>query len=87
MVLWLTLWLGPISASGWQADLGEEKMSNSYATISALIFAVVAIVHLLRLLNRWAVDVGPFSVPMSVSWIGLLISALLSVWGFMQLAH
>jgi hypothetical protein len=61
-------------------------MSNYYAAISALIFVVVAIGHLIRLLNRWTVQLGPFSVPMSVSWAGLVIAALLSIWGFMQLA-
>jgi hypothetical protein len=55
-----------------------------YAVISALIFAVVAIGHLIRLLNRWTVQLGPFSVPMWVSWVGLLIAVLLSIWGFMQ---
>jgi hypothetical protein len=55
-----------------------------YAVVSALIFAVVAVGHVIRILNRWAVHLGPFSVPMSVSWIGLVISALISVWGFAQ---
>jgi hypothetical protein len=32
------------------------------------------------------VQLGPYSVPMSVSWAGLVISALLSIWGFMQVA-
>jgi hypothetical protein len=50
-------------------------MSTYYALVSALIFAVVAAAHLLRLVNRWAVQVGPYSVPMSVSWIGLVIAA------------
>jgi len=58
-----------------------------YALVSALIFAVAAAAHLLRLVNRWAVQVGPYSVPMSVSWIGLVIAALISVWGFSQFAH
>ncbi len=62
-------------------------MSTFYALASALIFAVVAAAHAIRLVNRWAVQVGPFSVPMSVSWIGLVIAALISVWGFAQLAH
>jgi hypothetical protein len=59
-------------------------MSNSYATISALIFALVAIAHLVRLVKQWAVQIGPTSVPMSVSWIGLIIAALLAIWGFYQ---
>ena len=61
-------------------------MSTYYALVSSLIFAVVAAAHLLRLLSRWAVQVGPYSVPMSVSWIGLVIAALISVWGFTQIS-
>jgi hypothetical protein len=62
-------------------------MSNYYAAISALIFALVALGHLLRIVKRWTVQIGPLAVPMSVSWIGLLITALLSIWGFMQLGQ
>ena len=60
-------------------------MSNHYAVVSALVFAVVAIAHLVRILRRWTVHIGPYSVPMSLSWIGLLIAALLALWGFTQL--
>lgn len=59
-------------------------MSNVYATISALIFALVAIAHLVRLVKQWAVQIGPASIPMSVSWIGLIIAAVLAIWGFYQ---
>ncbi len=47
-------------------------MSNSYAALSALIFAVVALAHLVRLINRWAVQIGPYKVSMNVSWAGLV---------------
>ena len=60
-------------------------MSTSYAAVSAAIFAVVAIAHLIRILRSWTVRIGPYAVPMSLSWIGLAIAALLSIWGFMQL--
>ena len=60
-------------------------MLNDYAAVSALIFAVVAIVHLIRILRGWAVHIGPYSVPMSLSWVGLVIAALLAIWGFTQL--
>jgi len=63
----------------------EKLMSHYYAIISALIFAIVAAAHLVRLFRRWTVQVGPLSVPMSVSWAGLVVSALLAVWGFQQL--
>jgi hypothetical protein len=60
-------------------------VSKFYAVVSALIFAVVTLAHLIRISKRWTVQVGPFTVPMSVSWIGLVIAALLTIWGFMQL--
>jgi len=62
-------------------------MSTYYAVVSALIFAIVAVAHAIRLVNRWTVQVGTFAVPMSVSWIGLVIAALISAWGFAQFAH
>ena len=62
-------------------------MSISYAAVSALIFVIVAVVHLARLVKSWPVQVGSFAVPMSLSWIGLQVSALLAIWGFMQLGH
>jgi hypothetical protein len=62
-------------------------MLGSYVAISAAIFAVVAVVHLARLLKSWPVQIGSCAVPMSVSWIGLPVSALLAIWGFMQLGH
>jgi hypothetical protein len=37
-------------------------MSNSYAVVSALIFPLVAVGHLVRLINRWTVQIGPYNV-------------------------
>jgi hypothetical protein len=60
-------------------------MSNSYAIVSALIFAVVAIMHVVRLINQWPVVIGPYNVSMNVSWVALVVAALIAIWGFMQL--
>ena len=60
-------------------------MSNFYAAASALIFALVALAHLVRLINRWAVQIGPYKVSTNVSWAALVVSALIAIWGFMQL--
>ena len=65
--------------------MGENKMSNAYAIVSALIFALVAVGHVVRLINRWSVVIGPYNVSMNVSWAALVVSALLAIWGFMQL--
>jgi hypothetical protein len=62
-------------------------MSNSYAVVSALIFAFVAVGHVVRLANRWTVAIGPYNVSMNVSWVALVVSALLAIWGFMQIPH
>jgi len=55
-------------------------MSYSFAT--ALIFTLVAILHGYRIYNRWAVQIGPHSISMNVSWAGLVVAALLAIWGF-----
>jgi hypothetical protein len=31
------------------------------------------------------VTIGPHSISMNVSWIGLVVAALLAIWGFSQL--
>ena len=59
-------------------------MSNYYVAVTVLIFAAVAIAHLVRILRGWAVHIGPHAVPMSLSWIGLVVAALLAIWGFIQ---
>jgi hypothetical protein len=66
--------------------MGEDKMSNAYAAVSALIFAIVAVMHVVRIINRWSVVIGPHQISMNVSWVALVVGALLSIWGFMQLS-
>jgi hypothetical protein len=56
-------------------------MSKSYVAISDLIFALVAVGHLVRLAQGWAVQIGPYDIPMSLSWIALVVSAALAIWG------
>ena len=61
-------------------------MWNAYAAVSALIFTIVAVMHLVRIINRWPVVIGPRNISMNVSWAGLVVAALLAIWGFMQLS-
>ena len=56
-------------------------MVKSYIAISAIIFALVAIVHLVRVVQGWQVQLGEVGVAMSVSWASLVVSAALAVWG------
>ena len=53
-----------------------------YALITALIFALVAILHGWRIFNGWTVRISTHAVSMTVSWVGLVVAALLAIWGF-----
>jgi hypothetical protein len=56
--------------------------SKSYLLISAIIFALVAILHLVRLIGHWSVQIGAFAIPLWGSWLGLFIATALSLWAF-----
>jgi hypothetical protein len=60
-------------------------MTKSYIAISALIFALVAIGHVARLVQGWDVQVGGMGIAMPVSWVALVVSAALGIWGGMLL--
>jgi hypothetical protein len=55
---------------------------KSYLTLSALIFAVVALAHLTRALAAWTIVIGPWTVPVALSWVGAIAAAALSGWAF-----
>lgn len=55
-------------------------MSNrQYLVVSATLFSLVALAHFLRLVNAMTVTVADYVVPMSVSWVGTIVPALLAV--------
>lgn len=54
-----------------------------FLIIAAVVFMLVALLHLLRLINGWPVMLGNCTIPMWVSWPGLVATSLLSGWGFM----
>jgi len=48
--------------------------------VASIIFAIFAIGHLIRLINHTQVTVGTLTIPMGVSWIALIVAAILCVW-------
>ena len=54
---------------------------KTFVTISAVIFGLVALLHLLRLVMGWSVGIESWTVPMWVSWLGLLVAGSLSLYG------
>jgi uncharacterized membrane protein YecN with MAPEG domain len=48
--------------------------------VASLIFGIFAIGHVLRLINHAQVTVGTHTIPMGVSWIALIVAAILCIW-------
>ena len=55
---------------------------RAYLEISAILFTVLAIGHVLRLFLGLPVEVGSHVIPMWVSWVGVAVTGILAVWGF-----
>jgi hypothetical protein len=56
----------------------EQKTFNIVASV---IFALVALAHLMRIWLGWPAAIGGWSVPMWVSWIGLIVAGGLAYFG------
>jgi hypothetical protein len=54
---------------------------KTFAAIVAVIFALVALLHLLRLVLGWSIVIDAWTVPMWLSWIGLVVAGGLSYYG------
>jgi uncharacterized membrane protein YecN with MAPEG domain len=48
--------------------------------VASILFAIFAIGHLIRLINNVQVTVGTHTIPMGVSWIALIVAAILCIW-------
>jgi hypothetical protein len=48
--------------------------------VASVVFALFAIGHILRLVNRGRVTVGHYHVPMAVSVVALLVAGALCIW-------
>jgi len=55
--------------------------TRDFVIVSTVIFALVAVMHLIRLALGWPVVLGMTSVPLWASLLVVLISASLAIWG------
>ena len=53
---------------------------RAYLLVSRTLFAIIALLHLARLLARWPVVIGGWAAPLWVSGLGLVVAGALSVW-------
>jgi hypothetical protein len=54
---------------------------KTFSIVAGVIFAAVALFHLVRIYMDWPVMIGGWSVPMWVSWIGLVVAGGLAFFG------
>ena len=54
---------------------------KTFFMVASVIFALVALLHLSRIYMGWPVVIGSWSVPMWLSWIGLVVAGGLSYFG------
>lgn len=57
--------------------------SRPFTTIAAIIFAIMALVHLYRLFSHFQVVVGSHTIPMWCSYVAIVVAGLLS-WGLFR---
>jgi hypothetical protein len=48
--------------------------------VASVFFGVFAIAHLVRLINQAQVTVGTLTIPIGLSWIALIVAAILCLW-------
>ena len=53
-----------------------------YAFVSGAIFALVATLQLLRVLEGWQIVIAGVTVPMWASGCAFVVAAALALWGF-----
>ena len=64
-------------ARSWKG--GGNEHSQTLHSIAAAIFALMMLAHVYRLATDFQIVVGSHSLPMSVSWIAIVITAILAV--------
>ena len=55
---------------------------KTFIRLAGVIFAVIALLHGLRLLLGWHAVIGTWQVPVWVSWLALAVSGVLAAAAF-----
>src|SRR6516164_3949885 len=65
-----------------ELKLGMRLMdAKTFSLVAGVIFAVVALFHLVRIFLEWTVTIGDWSIPMWASWIALVVAGGLALLG------
>ena len=55
---------------------------RAYNTITAVVFLIVAVLHLLRVILGWPARIGDLDIPLWASWLAILVTGALAYCGF-----
>ncbi len=55
---------------------------GSYRAVSGLVFALVALMHLVRAVRGLPVLVGDWQVSVAMSWAAVVVAGGLAIWAF-----
>ncbi|QIG46367.1 hypothetical protein G5V57_00495 [Nordella sp. HKS 07] len=56
--------------------------ARGFSRLAAVIFAIVALAHLLRAAAGLDIAIGAESIPIWVSWVGAVVAGFLAYLGF-----
>ena len=56
--------------------------ANQYSLLAALIFAVAAVLQIVRAVGRLPITIGQTSIPIWVSWIAFGVAIILAWLGY-----
>jgi hypothetical protein len=55
---------------------------KTFCTLAAAIFAVIALLQLIRIVMEWSISLNGIDVPFWASWIAVMVAGALSFVGF-----
>ena len=71
-----------LAREGGGGNEGVGVKQGTFLLVTSSIFALIALLHAVRLIYGWSVAVGEWTVPVWVSAVGLLIAGYLAFQGF-----
>jgi len=55
---------------------------RTYNLVTATLFLIIAVLHLLRVILGWPARIGGLDIPLWVSWLAILVAGGLAYCGF-----
>jgi hypothetical protein len=57
---------------------------KAYYSTAGTVFLIVTLVHLLRVINGWEVNIHTFAVPMWLSWVAVFLAGYMAIIGLLK---